>query len=99
MTGTERKRAWRERQKLRQSSSPAPDTKPEARMDLLQMQADVLKSLRNEIRLKHSIAADNELSVVIPAAKKVCAQLMHRAYAPTLEAVKAHLGGKPLPKP
>jgi hypothetical protein len=93
MTGAERKRVWRERQKQHRSASQVPGLR------LQQAQADTLKILRNEIRLKYSLAADNELSVVIPAAQKMCTSLILRGQMPTLEAVKAHLDGKPLPTP
>lgn len=35
-----------------------------------QRRADMVKTLRSEIRLKHSLAADNEINEVIPKAVK-----------------------------
>jgi len=92
VTGTERKRAWR----LRQSGAVATKQNVnEPRVDLLQAQADVLKTLRTDVRLKHSLAADNELRHLIPAAGKYCAGLIHRGHVPDLETAKRLLtGGK-----
>lgn len=98
MTGTERKRAWRERQKQpgQASNGRAPGTG--ARPDPLREQAKVLKSLRAEIRLKHSLVADEELGLTIPAASRICTQLILRGFSPTLANVKRILAGGALPK-
>jgi hypothetical protein len=91
MTGTERKRAWRLRQ--RQQSQQSEEGHP--RIDFVQEVASIVKILRAEVRLKHSLAADAELGRLIPAARKFCAGLMHRGHVPDLETVKRLLtGGK-----
>lgn len=97
MTGTERKRAWR----LRQVEAQKREDKANGRGTpayLLQPQSDTLKAIRAEVRLKHSLAADNELAVLLPRVRQHCKDLLHRAHRPTLEAVKKLLAGGKLPR-
>jgi len=104
MTGTERKRAWRERQKAAryQMVDFAPkNDEPQGRstfvVDYPAARASILKSIRAEIRLKHSLAADLELATTTPKIVKILNAYGVRAMLPTLDAVKRHLAGKPLP--
>jgi hypothetical protein len=97
MTGTERKRAWRERQKAAAAAvngngnkAPAPGEPGSITREL----ADNLKTLRTEIRLKHSLAADAEIATVIPKARRICTQLVLSGHSAPLDLVKKHLAGK-----
>jgi hypothetical protein len=68
MTGTERKRAWRERQKQQEpQSSTAPEIAVAVapRDTIGQMLTDRQKTLRALVRLRHSKAADREISAAI----------------------------------
>jgi hypothetical protein len=58
--------------------------------------AMVRKSLRTEIRLKHSIAADLELATMMPKVDKILRDLGLHAAMPTLDDVKTRLRGEPL---
>jgi hypothetical protein len=58
-TGTERKRAWRERQK---NAVAVFDTVATSRVDHRTALADVIRRLRTDVRLDHAHAADYELN-------------------------------------
>ena len=101
MTGAERKRAWRERQKLVINRSEVPVVEPRVStfyIDLPAAMASIRKSLRTEVRLQHSLAADYELATTLPRVEKIFTYMSLRAILPTLADVKAYLGGKALPK-
>jgi len=105
VTGAERKR---ERQKAQQAQTPnhaqqavAEVVKnlrdPNARPFLLDMQRDILKALRSELRLKHTLAHDVEARKLTKAVKEICTHLILRGGEFSLDAVKAILAGGKIP--
>jgi hypothetical protein len=63
-------------------------------IDLPVAQATIRKSLRTEIRLKHSIAADTELGTLMPKVDQIMVELLHLPVLPTLDLVRMILSGK-----
>ena len=57
-----------------------------------QARANMLKTIRAAIRLKHSIAADEELNEVLPEAEKKFNALVQRRQLPAPLDVKKALG-------
>jgi len=111
MTGAERKRVWRDRQK--QSAGTQTETHAQAsvrnavlglepgtrRVDQFSdAKRDTLKILGAEIRLKHSLAADDEQRRMRAAVDKISTHLILRGMLPTLDVVKAILAGGKIPK-
>ena len=57
-----------------------------------QARANMLKVIRTAIRLKHSIAADEELNEVLPLAEKKFNAALHRGELPAPLDIKKALG-------
>jgi hypothetical protein len=95
MTGTERKRAWRARQKAVNATAPEERRVSTFVVDYPAAMASIRKSLRTEVRLKHSLAADQELATLRPKVEEILKQFGLRAMLPTLDEVKAMLGLTP----
>jgi hypothetical protein len=111
MTGTERKRAWRARQKTTVTrGSAAVENHAQAavrasvagmaspRLGLLDAQRDTLKVLLAEVRLKHSLAADVEQRSVRATVTKIGTHLILRGIFPTLDVVRPILAGGKIPQ-
>lgn len=57
-----------------------------------QERANLLKAIRAAVRLRHSIAADNELNEVLPRAEAVYNKSIQRGVIPDPVSVKKALG-------
>jgi len=92
MTRAERKRLWRQRQKATQQALAKTAEPTGGKKVPLEVEHDaIVKTLRTEIRLKHSLAADEEINATLRRASKAFWDLVQRSQSADLDDVRRAL--------